>query len=115
MREGDIIVDADLLAQALGSPSTHAHPAHVKALAAQARDFVTSKAPRQKCDVYIVSASPNAAKTIPHDTVIECIPTLTECLARAKRRPAWTASAIREWFEKYVPGEEGSKLRSRRW
>src|SRR5690606_26980022 len=66
----DIIIDADRLAEALGSRSPHAHPAHIKALAAHLRDVACVKASQQRCDVYIVSASPNAQNTIPHDTLI---------------------------------------------
>lgn len=99
MKTGSVLIDADLLAEALGSPSTHDHPPHIKALAAKARDFATKQANRTASDVWIVSASPTAEKNIPHDEVIVIDTPRQVCYQRAERRPRWTREAINKWFE----------------
>src|SRR5690606_19557422 len=98
-----------------GSEVSHAHPPHIKALAAHLRDVATVKSSQQRCDVYIVSASPNAHNTIAHDKLITMDTPMYTCLARAKTRPPWTPDAIREWFEKHDSTTGGKKLRSRKW
>lgn len=114
-KPGDIIIDSDLLAEALGSPSSHDHPAHVKSLAMHLRDVAVAKTAHQACDVYIVSASPNAVNTIPHDTAILCDPGMGTCLARAKMRPKWTTLAVKTWYQNYDPEQKSKRLRTRKW
>lgn len=100
MQPGDVIIDADLLAQALGSPSTHDHPGHTKALAAKLRDVATREAVKGSYTTWVVSASPLAEKLIPHTKAYCQDPGIQTCLERAKGRPHWTREAIKEWYEK---------------
>lgn len=95
----DIIIDADLIAQALGSPDSHNHPGPIKALAAHLRDAATNEVIKQGHKAYVVSASPTAENSIPHSEVIVCDPGVAECLTRANARPRWTRDAIRRWYE----------------
>lgn len=94
----DIIIDADLLAQALGSPDTHNHPGHIKALAATVRDVATNEVIRLGHKAFVVSASPTAESSIPHTEVIECDPGMAACLTRARNRPSWTREAIHKYY-----------------
>ena len=94
----DIIIDADLLAQALGSRDGHDHPGHIKALAAVLRDVATNEVIRLGHRAYVISANPNAENAIPHSEVIHCDPGIAECLNRAKGRPSWTRKAITKWY-----------------
>lgn len=105
----DIIIDADLLAQALGSGDPHNHPGHIKAMAAVLRDTATNEAIRHGHKAYVVSASPTAESAIPHTEVIVCDPGMAECLNRAKGRPRWTYEAIK----KYYTARETTTMRTR--
>lgn len=105
----DIVIDADLLAQAIGSSDSHNHPGHIKALAAVLRDTATNEAIRHGHKAYVVSASPTAENTIPHSEVIVCDPGMAACLTRANGRPRWTKDAIK----KYYTAREKTSIRTR--
>lgn len=94
----DIIIDADLIAQALGSRDSHNHPGHTKALAAVLRDVATNEVIRLGHKAYVVSASPTAETSIPHTEVMHCDPGMAACLERAKSRPSWTREAIKKYY-----------------
>lgn len=94
----DIIIDADLLAVALGSPDSHNHPGHIKALAGVLRDAATNDVIRHGHKAFVVSASPTAENSIPHTEVIVCDPGMAACLTRAANRPKWTKEAIRKYY-----------------
>lgn len=112
MQEGDVIIDADLLAQALGSPDSHAHPGHIKALGAKLRDVATHEASRGDYTAWIVSCSPRATSLIPHTSSIPIDPGIDVCLSRAKGRPHWTKEAIREYYDKReIPNPANRKAR----
>lgn len=99
----DVIIDADLLAEALGSRDSHDHPGHTKALAAKLRDLAVREATRGSYKTWVVSASPLAEQLIPHVAVYVQDPGKAVCLERAKSRPHWTTAAIEEWYDKRVP------------
>jgi len=115
-RMNDIVIDADLLAMALGSNDEHTHPGHTKSLAAKLRDYALLQAKNMPVTVYFVSASPTAQAQILADQVITCDPGIEVCLARASQRPHWTKESINRWYE--VRGESKvvrKKSSSRKW
>lgn len=111
----DIVVDADLLAQALGSVSSHDHPGHIKSLAAKLRDFATQQVSRSGRRAWVISASPTAEASIPHTDSICVDPGMTACLARAEDRPHWTAGAVRDWYAKRQPVIQHRTTATRSW
>lgn len=114
MREGDIIIDADLLAMALGSHDPHDHPGHTKALAAKLRDLAVREATKGSYTAWVISASPTAEKDIPHTRAYCQDPGIETCLARAKARPHWTRKAIEDWYaRREIP--EPSKFAAIQW
>lgn len=55
---GDIIIDYDLLAVALGSPDSHDHPPAIAAVAANARMAAIDAAKQTRVDTWIIHAHP---------------------------------------------------------
>lgn len=111
----DLVIDADLIAQALGSESTHDHPGHIKALAARVRDLVTQAAVRGDYRAWVVSASPSAEETILHSDSICVDPGIDVCLSRLGSRPHWTRQAIIDWYEKRKPYLRKKTAATRAW
>lgn len=115
-RLNDIIIDADLLAMALGSPDEHTHSGYTKSLAAKLRDYALLQARDLPVTVYMVSASPTAPAQILADSVVTCDPGQEVCMSRSAMRPGWTKQAIARWYE--VRGESPvvrKKTASRKW
>jgi predicted kinase len=62
---GDIIIDFDTIAQALGSPATHGHSNHIWKVTADARDAAITAAVRCHANgarVWIADSKPTTAK-----------------------------------------------------
>lgn len=60
-RAGDIIIDYDALAQALGSPVSHSHPTHIRTVTLAARRaalFAAIEAHHHGATVWVVDANP---------------------------------------------------------
>lgn len=111
----DIVIDADLLAQALGSGSTHDHPGAIKALAAKLRDVATTEVVRSGRRAWIISASPTAEAQILHSDSVCIDPGIATCMARAEGRPHWTQEAIAEWYAKREPVTRRKTAATRSW
>lgn len=111
----DIVIDADLLAQALGSESSHDHPAHLKALASRLRDVATQEAVKGHRRAWVVSASPTAEASILHSDSVCVDPGIATCMARAEGRPHWTQEAIRSWYAKREPVLQHKRTSTRTW
>jgi hypothetical protein len=98
----DLIIDYDLLAQAMGSTVTHGHGNH-EAVAA-ARNALISKLRSGKVTApraWLVSANPRAVELYPHHDVVLCDPGIDEAQRRAieaGRPSSWSAS-ITEWYQ----------------
>jgi hypothetical protein len=99
MAPGDVIIDADLLAMALGSTDAHDHPAYIKNLGVKLRDLAIREAARASYTAWIVSSSPKATKIIPHTSSIHLDPGRDVCMKRASSRPSWTKEAIAEYYD----------------
>lgn len=111
----DIIIDADLLAVALGSADSHDHPGHLKALAAKLRDLATQEAVKGSRRAWVVSASPTAEANILHSDSMCIDPGMATCMARAEGRPHWTQEAIRDWYAKREPSLPHKRAATRSW
>lgn len=70
---GDVVVDIDRLAQALGSPDTHDHPDTIRIAATAARRGIVDKLERGELapgTVWLISADPQAPTQFPADEVV---------------------------------------------
>lgn len=104
MQSGDVVVDYDALAVALGSPHTHDHPRTLWPFILQARDAVLDRmtranpAPR----AWIIRCEPTAMdRQMATDTVVLDVDADTcKARARANQRPAKWDQLIDEWHTK---------------
>ena len=105
---GDLVVDWDALAVALGSPHSHAHPAALRPFIAEARDAVTARLDRAHNlrAAWIIATAPRQAdreRLAPGADVVLLATPEDECLRRARRdrRPRDTMDAIEAWWRTY--------------
>lgn len=104
-RPGDIVIDFDLLAEALGSVSTHDHPEHIRHVAVATRKAAIQAALREhRCGhhVWIVQCDPLAW---PDATVVHLTADPAELHRRADAagRPARTHAAIDHYVNAVAP------------
>ena len=106
-RPGDIIIDFDALAAALGSPASHGAPRSLRNVAHAARYAAINAALKvTDTDVFIIHSQPNTQwmdrYTAAHAIIKVIDPGIGECLRRAAddNRPDWTAQAIRQWYRR---------------
>ncbi|MFD3352749.1 AAA family ATPase [Streptomyces fradiae] len=113
---GDLVVDWDALAQALGSPHPWAHPAPLTPFIAEARDAVIARLDRRH-DVeraWIIATAPretDRARLAPDGAAVVVLATPEdECVRRARRdeRPADTIDAIESWWRTYRADQPAS-------
>ncbi|QXU55205.1 hypothetical protein [Rhodococcus sp. LW-XY12] len=107
----DIIVDFDLLAQALGSRNTHAHwPEHV-AFARLMRRHAIDLAATQRAlypVAWIIDTAPSHSALAYYAAAGArfevCDPGRDECLRRAlaDNRPDWTIPEIHRWYDTHT-------------
>ena len=105
--DGDVVVDFDLLAQALGAKNPHAAPKAVAGVAFSARDAIVDHLLGKgvEPDAYVIHTSPQPAKVQRYADAgaafLVLDPGMDECLARAEAdgRPEGTAEVIASWYE----------------
>lgn len=114
---GDVILDLDVIAQQLGSPTRWRHNPD---LAAQAEECMTQALRRlartEHVTAYVIRCAPHPAqraqlaRAIKADVVHVLHPPMHEVLARARRdgRPKGAATTIRAWYYAYAPSEVDS-------
>lgn len=103
---GDLVVDWDALAQALGSPHPWDHPAALTPFIAEARDAVTARLGRshQVERAWLIATAPRDAdrqRLAPAGASVVVLATEEdECVRRARHdnRPAGTIGAIESWW-----------------
>lgn len=99
---GDLVVDYDALAAALGSPDSHAHPEALKAFAAEARAAVLARLRRPseigRAWVTTTSHTPEALLAGADVVLLQASPAQCHARARAAARPAHWHTLIDEWF-----------------
>lgn len=103
---GDVIVDYDKLATALGSPNPHDAPKAIRQCAFDAREAAIERVlDGVDADAWIIHTQPKADWLADYKAagaeVVDLDPGLDECLARAAAndRPAWTEQAIRDYYK----------------
>lgn len=97
----DVVVDYDVIAQALGSRSSHEH--RDRELVSSARNAVLRRIQRGEVSaprVWIVSANADAEAVFPHHEVMLVDPGRDEVLRRceAAGRPARWADLVDDWY-----------------
>lgn len=102
-REGDIVIDMDALCVALGSPDSHKHPDHLKAIAGAARAIAIRKTIERGVDGWVVDTHLTSKAILEHSAQCEFIlvdPGETVALRRAESagRPQGSINAIRKWY-----------------
>src|ERR1051326_2813492 len=114
---GDVILDLDVIAQRLDSPTRWRHDPD---LVTQAEECMTQALRRlartEHVTAYIIRCAPHPAqraqlaRAIKADVVYVLRPPMAEVLARARRdgRPKGTATTIRQWYRRYAPSEVDS-------
>jgi predicted kinase len=103
---GDVIIDLDAIAHALGSPETHNHPAAIKEAAIAVRQALIERAIRDTTkQVWVIDAFLPADWLTQyrqaHARFILCDPGAEVCYGRAEKRddPRETARGIERWYE----------------
>lgn len=114
-RPGDVVVDYDQLALALGSQSSHDHPEDIRAVTHAARRAATGRIfEGLEVDAYVIHTRLSASyldRLRADGVTIHIVdPGMEVCLERAAERPdpEATRAAIRRWYE-HTPGEEEMK------
>ena len=112
--DGEVTVDFDAIAQALGSKSPHDAPDHIRTVAFEARRAAIDALIAEGSDGWIIHTSPTdeqMQRYRDHGAEFhEVNPGMDECLARAKAdgRPERVSEAIREWFDQ---GKKGAPMK----
>lgn len=109
---GDLVVDYDVLATALGSDTPHQSKGLVRlaALAARKAVIATALAHVGDEDAWIIHTSPTGEQVTAYEaagaefTTLD--PGIETCLARAADRPDGTTEAIEAWYERGDPAGE---------
>lgn len=117
---GDVVVDFDLLARALGSPDEHSAPEAVRSAAFAAREAAIGDAIGSGATAWVIHTSPQPEKINAYEDASASFllldPGKDECLRRceADGRPPGTAEAIEAWYADppALPGgEKGAEVR----
>lgn len=112
--DGEVTIDFDTIAQALGSKSPHDAPAEIREVAFEARRAAIDALIAGGHDGWVIHTSPTdeqMQRYLDHDAEVhEINPGMDECLARAKAdgRPERVSEAIREWFDQ---GKKGAPMK----
>ena len=106
----DVIIDFDLIANALSAPqegaSKHDHPQPVKMLARVARQAAIDKAlTLADCDVYLIHSTPSDALLAKYRRagaeIVVIDPGYDIVMARVKElRPWWMQPVVKKWYER---------------
>ena len=102
--DGDVIVDFDAIAKALGSETAHDAPSQVRECAFEARRAVIEKAMASGFEAWVIHSNPTAQQMDEYAKadaeIVTLAPDMETCLERAEAdgRPEGTADAIRRWY-----------------
>lgn len=115
-KSGDLVVDYDILAGAMG---VSRQDEHLHGAVMAARNALLGKLRRGEIDTpraWIVSANPNALNLFPFHEVVTLDPGLEECLARCDRvgRPPRVRQVVRDWYRERMK-QSSSEEASRNW
>lgn len=109
-QSGDVIIDYDGIARALGSPDQWIHPEPYRTMAEQAMQTQILRAleSEQGGTAWVIRSAPKPhhRAQLAHSlsaTVYLLDPGKAECLRRAAQRPTGTRRAIGSWYHHYRP------------
>ena len=119
-RDGDIVVDYDALAQALGSEEGHGHGDELHSVVMGARGAVLNQLRQGKTKAkraWIISANPAAEGMFPYHERIIIDPGLPEVLnrQRAAHRPQHFEQLARAWYDARSGSSGEPAAPSRSW
>ena len=114
-KEGDVVVDYDLIARSLGSKNSHDSSGAIRSCAFAARkaaiDLIMEGI---DSDSWIIHTSPKKEDIEKYTDAgaefVEINPGKEVCLERAKDRPARTAEVIEAWYEQNSPKSLASMI-----
>lgn len=119
-KSGDVIVDFDAIAQALGSPVAHGHTGHIWKVAIEARDTAIATAitcHHNRATVWIIDSKPTQAarqRYIKHGAkIVDLTASAEELHARA-----YAAGRPREWhqrIDRFTSGTDVALQQRTRW
>ena len=104
MNDGDIIIDLDAIAQALGYSQTHGARGNYLRVAQAARRGAINEVLRKRCGAWIIHTQPSQEDITHYEScgavLHVCDPGIDACLERAANdeRPDGTVKAIHEWY-----------------
>jgi HK97 family phage prohead protease len=104
-REGDVRIDYDAIAQALGAPSSHGAEGSIRECAFRVREEAIGYAIESKCEAWVIHTSPTDAQLAAYEEAgaefVELDTDMETCLQRAEEdgRPEGTQEVIRAYFE----------------
>jgi hypothetical protein len=106
-RDGDVVIDLDVIASALSGANlnAHDHPRHVRSVAVAATSAAIERAlrfGRTPIRVWVIQCSPSETQRRGYRRAgarIMCLnPGLEVCLDRAASRPPHTRALILDWY-----------------
>lgn len=106
---GDLVVDYDAIAAALGSADSHDHPASLRPFICEARDAVLARLnrPHDATHTWLIQGAPTPAERHGYlgARVVVLATEASECKRRAQAagRPARWHDLIDEWWSRYTP------------
>jgi hypothetical protein len=117
-RPGDIVIDFDVIAQALGSPSVHGHSPALTQVAAEARHAAIAEAITQHhkgARVFVVDTQPGEKRRWQYDHAgakwVNLTATPDELHARCSReRPAAWHARIDQWLAADAAAAAGKRM-----
>lgn len=110
---GDVVIDFDMIAKALGSQSDHDAPKHVKRAAFAARDAAISKCMEDSIDAWVIHTKPTEEQMKAYEEsgadFIYMDTDMDTCLERCANdeRPPGTQERIYEFYGKEPPEKGG--------
>lgn len=105
-RDGDVTVDYDAIARALGSRRDHEAPRAVADTASRARDAAVSRVMAKRWPAWVIHSRPSADQIAAYRDagarLVLMDPGIDECLRRCVEdsRPPGTEARIRDWYER---------------
>lgn len=102
-KDGDVIVDFDLIAKALGAKE-HLPTGHIKSASFKAREAVIDYILKSDCEAWIIHTSPNEQQMKSYEEagaeIVSIDTDFETCMERAQDRPEGTEQIIRDYFGK---------------
>lgn len=105
MKPGDMVIDYDALAVALGSPSTHDHPDALRPFVLEARDAAVARVSRTPgTTAWLIKGQPTVDERAMASRVVMLDVPADECKRRAEAdgRPARWAGLIDAWWASHT-------------